>query len=190
MGSRRWHRSPDGASPNSSPSLPPSPSIAPPSAGRSCFGLPLEQPGEQRMPVVALSNQATSYARPLCNHSKAWCGRTAAAGDRSLDDVFQAEPLKCQRLVGSGRQMANRLAVCIAHFDFLREGERFSPSVSVTLGHQGLLALARAAPGGDLLGVRSPHRACARRGHGKELPRSPTRFDLKEETCMRDPLVS
>ena len=38
--------------------------------------------------------------------------------------------------------MANRLAVCIAHFDFLREGERFSPSVSVTLGHQGLLALA------------------------------------------------
>ena len=81
-------------------------------------------------------------------------------------------------------------AVCIAHFGFLREGERFSPSVSVTLGHQGLLALSRAAPGGDLLGVRSPHRACARRGHGKELPRSPTPFDLKEETCMRDPLVS
>ena len=112
--------------------------------------------------------------------------RAAAAADRSRR-LFQAEPLKCQRLVGSGRQTATACRLHPGHFGFLREGERFSPSVSVTRGHQRLLALdcshrppvwhqeetglVSGRPTGLALGA----------GMAKSCRASPTRFDLKEE---------
>jgi hypothetical protein len=86
--------------------------------------------------------------------------------------------------------MANRLpfASHISAFSGKASGSRLPfLSHSDTKGswpspvrHQEEICLVSGRPTGLALGA----------GHGKELPRSPTRFDLKEEICMRDPLVS
>ena len=187
MGSRRWHRSPDGASPNSSPSLPPSPSIAPPSAGRSGFGLLARAPGEPGMPVVALARALFA----IIPKRGAWARGSCCDRSRRL---LQAEPLKCQRLVGSGRQTATACRLHPAHFGFLGKasGSRL-PFLSHADTNGSWRSTVANRPCGTkrrLFGVGSPHRACARRGHGKELPRKPDALRPEGRICMRAALVA
>ena len=145
LGSRRWHRSPDAASPNLP--LNSSPvrafiSIAPPSAGRSYFGPSLQR---TRRTAANAGCRRIARTRLFRNHSKAQCASARhAAADRPGDDFAQAEPLKCQRLVGPGLANGDRPPFASRTF-WLALGRRAvlafvcvtrTPSLALSLGRR------------------------------------------------------
>jgi hypothetical protein len=81
-----------------------------------------------------------------------------------------------------------------AHFGFLGKasGSRlpFLSHADTNGSWRSTVATARVAPRGDWFGVGAPHRACARRGHGKELPRKPDALRPEGRICMRAALVA
>ena len=130
------------------------------------------------MPVVALARALFA----IIPKRGAWARGSGCDRSRRL---LQAEPLKCQRLVGSGRQTATACRLHPAHFGFLGKasGSRlpFLLHTDTNGSWRSTVATARVAPRGDCLVSGRPTGLALGAGMAKSCRASPTRFDLKEE---------